>query len=701
MKKLLLLLLLPVSLYAQTIRPTFISQIQFTELTTAQEASMTLAEGSHWYNTTLNCMRIRLVASSVCIAGGGGRWDELTDPTAATTFLSDALIETLDFDFQAPFTTGTQVHFRQTTGNPTGGNFFGITVNDPNVLPFFISDGTNNVFQVERDGDTTIRNWLDQTLSTNFDGGDTTSQIVSLCLNDRGTTRWCIQKDASNEFNIEAAGIQRIFLGINADNSYLTGSVSSDHLFKDSAGLIRFVIDGGADRIRWGAAGDTNLFRAAANILATDDQFEVRSGANTVFKVKLDGDTEIRNFADVGLNLILDSGDTAQQGVSLLYRHKEVKRWAAISTSTDQYIIQDNANATRISLAQTGGHVYNTAGTSPHEFRAGGTQRVRIRGDVDGISFGSLVDVSVERAAHPNSVLGFSIEPTGRVFGMALFVGDPNTTGWGATEKGVMWFNTTSNTWKGWDGAAVVTLTTSIGTWLSLSDTPGTFTAGAFYNVNTGATALELSPLSEDADSLNSSIDFEAPQVSTTGTAAGEYRMHEPTATGTDYVALGAPASIAANIKFIVPAADGSADQVLKTDGSLVLGFTFMSSANLVAANKTITCNLTIFRDTGLKDTDDLFSVTACSRPGRDITITTFSCECDAGSPIVNAQRDDGTPANILTSNLTCTTGGATGTLSATEKLIAAADRFDFVAVSGMSGADQCSLNILATVDET
>jgi len=68
-KVLLLLLLLPISICAQTVRPTFLSQIQWTELTTAQEAGMTLAEGSFWYNTTLNCYRYRSATSTYCIGG--------------------------------------------------------------------------------------------------------------------------------------------------------------------------------------------------------------------------------------------------------------------------------------------------------------------------------------------------------------------------------------------------------------------------------------------------------------------------------------------------------------------------------------------------------------------------------------------------------------------------------------------------------
>lgn len=67
-------------LSAQTIRSTRLSQIQFTELTTAQEAGMTLAEGSFWYNSDLKCYRYRSATSTYCIAGeeaNPGLWNNI------------------------------------------------------------------------------------------------------------------------------------------------------------------------------------------------------------------------------------------------------------------------------------------------------------------------------------------------------------------------------------------------------------------------------------------------------------------------------------------------------------------------------------------------------------------------------------------------------------------------------------------------
>ena len=75
-----LVLLIALALWAQTIRPTRISQVQFTELTTAQEAGRTLSEGSFWYNSDLKCYRYRSASSTYCITGqeaNPGLWNSI------------------------------------------------------------------------------------------------------------------------------------------------------------------------------------------------------------------------------------------------------------------------------------------------------------------------------------------------------------------------------------------------------------------------------------------------------------------------------------------------------------------------------------------------------------------------------------------------------------------------------------------------
>lgn len=60
------------------------------------------------------------------------------------------------------------------------------------------------------------------------------------------------------------------------------------------------------------------------------------------------------------------------------------------------------------------------------------------------------------------------------------------------------------------------------------------------------------------------------------------------------------------------------------------------------------------------------------------ITVTKISCESNGGDAVINLQRDDGTPANIASSNITCGTTPTAGTIDAAEDNIAAGEEIDF-----------------------
>lgn len=55
--------------------------------------------------------------------------------------------------------------------------------------------------------------------------------------------------------------------------------------------------------------------------------------------------------------------------------------------------------------------------------------------------------------------------------------------------------------------------------------------------------------------------------------AGAEIRLPEDTDNGTNYVALRAPSSLASNLTFTLPSADGTSGQVIQTNGSGVLSF--------------------------------------------------------------------------------------------------------------------------------
>ena len=61
--------------------------------------------------------------------------------------------------------------------------------------------------------------------------------------------------------------------------------------------------------------------------------------------------------------------------------------------------------------------------------------------------------------------------------------------------------------------------------------------------------------------------------VTGNSTAGAEIRLPEDTDNGSNYVALKAANSIASNVTFTLPAADGSSGQAIVTDGSGTLSF--------------------------------------------------------------------------------------------------------------------------------
>jgi hypothetical protein len=98
------------------------------------------------------------------------------------------------------------------------------------------------------------------------------------------------------------------------------------------------------------------------------------------------------------------------------------------------------------------------------------------------------------------------------------------------------------------------------------------FNGSAFVSVGSvtiGSTNVELGAAA--ATTLSGLVEVNAGLVDLTN--QGDARFHELTANGQNYIALQAPASIAADVVFTLPAADGTAGQVIQTDGNGVLSF--------------------------------------------------------------------------------------------------------------------------------
>jgi hypothetical protein len=128
---------------------------------------------------------------------------------------------------------------------------------------------------------------------------------------------------------------------------------------------------------------------------------------------------------------------------------------------------------------------------------------------------------------------------------------------------GQLWLDTTtatSPTLKYYDGADDISLATIDHTANTVNWLDSTVSITGLSTTATG-TVLTLSD-SASTSTVNLIIDNQK-----------EIRFRETTANGTNYVALKAPASLSADLTFTLPSADGTANQVLVTNGSGVLSF--------------------------------------------------------------------------------------------------------------------------------
>lgn len=149
------------------------------------------------------------------------------------------------------------------------------------------------------------------------------------------------------------------------------------------------------------------------------------------------------------------------------------------------------------------------------------------------------------------------------------------------------------------------------------------------------------------------------------------------------------------------PAATGT---IAQTTGALTTNNLpkFDSSGRLVDSGvaapgaETFEIVFGIDRDGALLDTDDRAKI--YPNLGGTKTITQVKCWTDpvtGGTSTINLQRDDGSAANILSSNLVCSTAGAsTTTFSGTENVISTGHNIDFVMVTAATSGTPTKVTV-------
>ena len=180
----------------------------------------------------------------------------------------------------------------------------------------------------------------------------------------------------------------------------------------------------------------------------------------------------------------------------------------------------------------------------------------------------------------------------------------PNATAAGSTgnSTGELWYDTAVGVLKVFDGttfqtsssgslvdgdgsvvvdgaADTITLTTGgVDRWIV--DASGHFVPAADSSFNIGASGTEVAAIFADDINANTSIDL-----------LGQAPVRYYDADSSNFIAFAAPATVAADVTFTLPATDGTANQVLTTDGAGALSWTEGSTNDITDLDTSVSVN--------------------------------------------------------------------------------------------------------------
>jgi len=211
--------------------------------------------------------------------------------------------------------------------------------------------------------------------------------------------------------------------------------------------------------------------------------------------------------------------------------------------------------------------------------------------------------------------------------------------------------------------------------------------AATNYAIRTAGTARSL---------FGGPVDTSTGYRISNGATTGRYLRGD----GTNFVqSSGAASGTGSCTNQIVTALNDDAAPTCANVSSAMISDGVVSSSDLATANKTLQITYSFFDPaTDLPNTLDVPSL--FPNRSRALTLTEVYCEINAGSASINLQRDDGSPANILSSDLACSTAGATTTgFVAGENALAVGHNLDHVTVSVGAGLRRLNVAMKYTVD--
>ena len=258
-------------------------------------------------------------------------------------------------------------------------------------------------------------------------------------------------------------------------------------------------------------------------------------------------------FLNTGLTLTFEGAGTNAHETTLTVEDPDGDRTITLPNATGTVVLKDTTDT-----------LTNKTLTAPTMTGTAIAADLDISGDVDvdgtletdaltigGTTLAEVISDTVGAMVGSNTESGITVTYDDSYNTLDFTVGtlNQNTTGSAATL-------TTARTIAGqsFDGSANITIAST-----DLSNT----SAIALLTASQTMTNKTLT-----SPQINTQVDF---------LARAEARFQD--ASGGQYVALEAPATVSSNVTFTLPAADGSSGQVIKTDGSGALSFTGVAQA--------------------------------------------------------------------------------------------------------------------------
>ena len=294
-------------------------------------------------------------------------------------------------------------------------------------------------------------------------------------------------------------------------------------------------------------------------------------------------------FLNTGLTLTFEGAGTNAHETTLTVEDPDGDRTITLPNATGTVVLKDTTDT-----------LTNKTLTAPTMTGTAIAADLDISGDVDvdgtletdaltigGTTLAEVISDTVGAMVGSNTESGITVtyDDSDNTLDFTVGTLNQNTTGSAATL-------TTARTIAGqsFDGSANITIAST-----DLSNT----SAIALLTASQTMTNKTLT-----SPQINTQVDF---------LARAEARFQD--ASGGQYVALEAPATVSSNVTFTLPAADGTSGQVIKTDGSGALSFTdvaqagFSSSTLLVAPGSSGDFDLTKTENAG--DSESPFDSTS------------------------------------------------------------------------------------------